>query len=111
MQQLTVNGISIELTEGDITTLALDAIVNPANSHLILGAGVAGAIASKGGPAIQRECDEIGHCAVGSAVITGVLSYATLISIRRARGDRAWRWAAWFCAGVAFLLVLGSIAR
>jgi O-acetyl-ADP-ribose deacetylase (regulator of RNase III) len=71
MQQLTVNGVSIELTEGDITSLALDAIVNPANSHLILGAGVAGAIASKGGPTIQRECDEIGHCDVGKAVITG----------------------------------------
>src|SRR4051794_26064897 len=45
-----------------------------------------------------------------SAVITGVLAYATLISIRRARGDRAWRWAAWFCVGIAILLVLGPIA-
>src|SRR4051812_35325279 len=71
MQQLTVNGVSIELTEGDITNLDLDAIVNAANSGLILGSGVAGAIRSKGGPTIQRECDAIGHCDVGSAVITG----------------------------------------
>jgi O-acetyl-ADP-ribose deacetylase len=69
--QTTINGISIELVKGDITDLALDAIVNPANSHLVLGAGVAGAIARKGGPSIQAECDQIGHCDVGSTVITG----------------------------------------
>src|SRR5512141_881862 len=67
----TINGVSIELVKGDITDLALDAIVNAANSHLLLGAGVAGAIARKGGPTIQEECDRIGHCDVGSAVITG----------------------------------------
>ena len=66
-----VNGVSIELVKGDITDLALDAIVNAANSHLVLGSGVAGAIARKGGPAIQDECDRIGHCDVGKAVITG----------------------------------------
>ncbi len=65
------NGVSIELVKGDITDLALDAIVNAANSHLVLGSGVAGAVARKGGPAIQAECDQIGHCDVGSAVITG----------------------------------------
>ena len=67
----TFNGILVELVQGDITDLEVDAIVNPANSRLILGAGVAGAIDNKGGPTIQAECDQIGHCNVGSAVITG----------------------------------------
>src|SRR5258708_37709353 len=69
--QATVNGISIELTKGDITALQVDAIVNAANSDLILGSGVAGAIARRGGPSIQAECDRIAHCDVGSAVMTG----------------------------------------
>ena len=62
---------SVELIRGDITTLPADAIVNAANEQLQLGAGVAGAIRRKGGPEIQRECDGIGHCPVGSAVVTG----------------------------------------
>lgn len=69
--QATVNGVSIELTKGDISELAVDAIVNAANSDLILGSGVAGAISRRGGPSIQAECDRIAHCDVGSAVITG----------------------------------------
>jgi O-acetyl-ADP-ribose deacetylase (regulator of RNase III) len=48
-----------------------DAIVNPSNTGLILGAGVSGAIASKGGPAIQEEMSRIGHCPVGGAIATG----------------------------------------
>jgi O-acetyl-ADP-ribose deacetylase (regulator of RNase III) len=61
----------IELAEGDITDLDVDAVVNAANSALQLGSGVAGAIRAKGGPAIQAECDRIGHCPVGGAVVTG----------------------------------------
>ena len=68
--QIQVNDKTLELAEGDITELDTDAIVNAANSSLILGAGVAGAIRAKGGPSIQRECDEIGGCPVGGAVIT-----------------------------------------
>ncbi|MEW6536076.1 MAG: macro domain-containing protein [Candidatus Auribacterota bacterium] len=60
----------VELNIGDITESDTDAIVNPANSALQLGGGVAGAIRKKGGPLIQRECDKIGHCEVGHAVIT-----------------------------------------
>jgi O-acetyl-ADP-ribose deacetylase (regulator of RNase III) len=60
----------IELVAGDITDLAVDAIVNPANTALVLGSGVAGAIRRKGGPAIQRECDAIGGCPEGGAVVT-----------------------------------------
>mgnify|MGYP001487078333 CR=1 FL=1 len=61
----------LKLIRGDITTLTCDAIVNAANSALQLGAGVAGAIRSKGGSTIQQECDRIGGCPVGDAVITG----------------------------------------
>ena len=66
-----VNQSEIELVQGDITESDTDAIVNAANSQLTLGAGVAGAIRSKGGPSIQEECNAIGHCPVGGAVITG----------------------------------------
>ena len=60
----------IELAQGDITDLSVDAIVNAANSHLSLGGGVAGAIRKKGGPSIQKECSAIKYCPVGQAVIT-----------------------------------------
>lgn len=69
--KLTVKNSAIELVQGDITASDTDAIVNAANSQLILGAGVAGAIRTKGGPSIQEECNAIGHCPVGGAVITG----------------------------------------
>ncbi len=61
---------SVELVKGDITDLEVDAIVNAANSQLILGAGVAGAIKRKGGPRIQAECNNLGPINVGFAVIT-----------------------------------------
>jgi O-acetyl-ADP-ribose deacetylase (regulator of RNase III) len=61
----------IVLREGDITEQEVDAIVNAANSDLILGAGVAGAIRAKGGPTIQEECDRIGPIQVGDAAVTG----------------------------------------
>lgn len=61
----------LELVEGDITDLEVDAIVNPANDQLQLGTGVAGAIRRKGGPSIQEECNRIGGTPVGTAVMTG----------------------------------------
>ena len=61
----------LELVEGDITDLEVDAIVNPANDRLQLGTGVAGAIRRKGGPSIQEECNRIGGTPVGTAVMTG----------------------------------------
>ncbi len=67
----SVGGGSLELVEGDITALEVDAIVNPANTALELGGGVAGAIRRKGGPAIQEECRRIGRCPEGGAVVTG----------------------------------------
>jgi O-acetyl-ADP-ribose deacetylase (regulator of RNase III) len=65
-----INKVIIELIRGDITDLATDALVNAANEELQLGGGVAGAIRRRGGPAIQRECDDIGGTPVGTAVIT-----------------------------------------
>ena len=66
-----VNGVRVELIQGDLTEERTDAIVNAANSQLILGGGVAGAIRTKGGPSIQEECNRIGDTPVGSAAITG----------------------------------------
>lgn len=60
----------IILTTGDITDLAVDAVVNAANNDLILGGGVAGAIRAKGGPKIQEECNKISPIPVGDAAIT-----------------------------------------
>ena len=62
---------NIHVRLGDITEIEADAIVNAANSELILGGGVAGAIRRKGGPSIQAECDEIGPVHVGEAAVTG----------------------------------------
>ncbi len=71
----------ISVREGDITTYDGDAIVNAANNHLRLGAGVAGAIARAGGPAIQQACDRHGPVRVGEAAITeaGALPVAWVI--------------------------------
>lgn len=61
----------ISLREGDITEADVDAIVNAANTQLVLGGGVAGAIRERGGPAIQAECDRLAPVPTGDAVMTG----------------------------------------
>ncbi len=63
-------GERIEIRQGDITEMDVDAIVNAANNDLQLGGGLAGAIRRKGGPLIQAECDEIGAIPVGGAAMT-----------------------------------------
>jgi O-acetyl-ADP-ribose deacetylase (regulator of RNase III) len=60
----------IRIVQGDITETDCQSLVNPANSDLILGGGVAGAIRKKGGSSIQDACNDIGHCPVGEAVST-----------------------------------------
>lgn len=61
---------SIICQQGDITEAEVDAVVNAANNHLWMGAGVAGAIKRKGGKEIETEAVEKGPIRVGEAVVT-----------------------------------------
>ncbi len=70
-KEVLFRGCRIGLTKGDITEFDGDAIVNAANSHLWMGAGVAGAIKRRGGEEIEREAVSQGPVKVGDAVVTG----------------------------------------
>lgn len=71
MREYSIAGLKIIVSRGDITDVEADAIVVPANSRLIMGGGVAGAVKRKGGAEIEKEAMSKAPVPIGEAVTTG----------------------------------------
>src|SRR5207249_2204291 len=67
---VTMGQVSLETQRGDISQARVDAVVNAANNHLWMGAGVAGALKRAGGAVIEREAVAKGPVEIGEAVVT-----------------------------------------
>jgi O-acetyl-ADP-ribose deacetylase (regulator of RNase III) len=74
----------IYITKGDITDMAVEAIVNPADTDLLLGSGVAAAIRHKGGERIQEECERRAPVRLGAATVTTAGNLKALFVIHAA---------------------------
>ena len=66
-----MSGLQLEVREGDIAAVEVDAVANAANDRLWMGAGVAGALKRAGGEEIEQEATALGPIPLGSAVATG----------------------------------------
>lgn len=69
--------MKLEVVQGDITKISVDAVVNAANSALARGSGVCGAIFAAAGPGLDEECAKLGGCATGDAVTTSAHNMKT----------------------------------
>jgi O-acetyl-ADP-ribose deacetylase (regulator of RNase III) len=82
----------IHISKGDITEMPIEAIVNPANTDLLMESGVAEAVRRKGGERIQEECDRLSPIRLGAAVVTTGGNLRALFVIHAAtmrRGEKA----------------------
>lgn len=86
--QHTYRGVKIKVVTGDITQLRADAIVNPANSSMLMGGGVAGAIKRAGGAEIQAEALKKAPVKVGDAIATKAGKLAAKFVIHTPTMDR-----------------------
>jgi O-acetyl-ADP-ribose deacetylase (regulator of RNase III) len=74
----------IYISKGDITDMAVETIVNPANTDLLMGSGVAAAIRHKGGERIQEECERLAPIRLGAATVTTAGNLKALFVIHAA---------------------------